>query len=219
MPINSGPIIFTAFATALCTLRPLYVDGLPSRRTNDSCMPTDVPVGAAPSPIAPDSVMISTSTAGRHLQSMICCARIDAIKSCTLLALVDCRNIEDVQVAKIGAGVAGENGRIDRVERLEAAMLAQRLIEADPPFRRRIQARGIGDATRDPGRAVRAFAVDGQQAGAFRLRSGNRKTHGHLLTGAAMSFDDAVVGDVCRDFARTQQDARRFERIAVGLDF
>ena len=63
-------ISFT-FATALCTDRPSYSAGSLSRRTKDSCMPTEEPVGAAAVPTEPSTVTTSTSTIGRHLQSMI----------------------------------------------------------------------------------------------------------------------------------------------------
>lgn len=75
-------------------------------------MPTDVPVGAAPRPIAPLSVRISTSTAGRHLQSMICCAFTETILSAISISPYSW-HINDVEIAQIGAGIAGEDGGAD----------------------------------------------------------------------------------------------------------
>src|ERR1700675_4761793 len=95
-------------------------------------MPTDVPVGAAPRPIAPLSVRISTSTAGRHLQSMICCARTDTILSSMLLTPLRFRNVKYVQVTQVGACVTSKDSRTNRIECLEATVLTQRLIQTDP---------------------------------------------------------------------------------------
>ncbi|GAB4996509.1 hypothetical protein MAHJHV59_03620 [Mycobacterium avium subsp. hominissuis] len=83
-PVSTGAISSLTAATARCTLRPRYRVGSPSRRTNASCAPTEVPVGAAPRPTWPVSVVISTSTSGRALQSSSWRATTEAIRTIDL---------------------------------------------------------------------------------------------------------------------------------------
>jgi hypothetical protein len=55
-PNRTGAISSVTAATARCTLSPFYSARFPSRSTNASCTPTELPVGDAPRPTWPVSV-------------------------------------------------------------------------------------------------------------------------------------------------------------------
>ena len=73
-PINLSAIILFTLLTAFKTPLPINTFLSPSRSSTASCAPVLAPLGTAARPIAPSSVITSTSTVGLPRESKICLA-------------------------------------------------------------------------------------------------------------------------------------------------